>query len=474
MNNKITIKNLGPVKFADINVSPLTVFIGPNSSGKSFSALLIHSLLNSFNQLGFNQYDSIRHKSVKLFLENNDESFNEFKQDLIRYVKTKPKLTDNSFKFPIDKFKLIIKDSFGCVFNDFVEKRLEGNFNKDLNKLNRLNKFSFEFSFNGNDFINNNGKLVLNKFNVNMADIKNEGLSGEDNRICFFKINEEFLLINLDYILWHKFFEKDTKFPEIIFMMIISSIMDIFNHNSYYIPASGNNILKNLNEHITSDLNGILNHSNVQHELMTNFLKVKNELEKGHFYNLAKQLEQEMIEGTILLRNDEINEEFVFIDEKYDMELELDLTSSSVRVLTPIIIYLKYFLKKGDTVIIEEPENHIHPKNQLILVKYLVKAINQGLNIIITTHSDYIVEKFNNFIRLGSANNEIFDKLGYDESNILDYGDVNIYNFKNVDKYTYVADSVDINETGFDENSFYDVNNELYDESIDIIEANMK
>ena len=307
-----------------------------------------------------------------------------------------------------------------------------------------------------------------------MADIKNEGLSGEDNRICFFKINEEFLLINLDYILWHKFFEKDTKFPEIIFMMIISSIMGIFNHNSYYIPVSGNNILKNLNEHIISDLNGILNHSNVQHELLTNFLKVKNEPEKGHFYNLAKQLEQEMIEGTILLRNDEINEEFIFIDEKYDMELELDLTSSSVRVLTPIIIYLKYFLKKGDTVIIEEPENHIHPKNQLILVKYLVKAINQGLNIIITTHSDYIVEKFNNFIRLGSANNEIFDKLGYDESNILDYGDVNIYNFKNVDKYTYVADSVDINETGFDENSFYDVNNELYDESIDIIEANMK
>ena len=50
MVNNIKIKNFGPIKEADIDISPLTVFIGPNSSGKSYSALLTHALLNPFDE----------------------------------------------------------------------------------------------------------------------------------------------------------------------------------------------------------------------------------------------------------------------------------------------------------------------------------------------------------------------------------------------------------------------------------------
>ena len=48
MNMKI--RNFGPIKKADIDIAPLTIFVGPNSSGKSYSALLIHTLLNPFNK----------------------------------------------------------------------------------------------------------------------------------------------------------------------------------------------------------------------------------------------------------------------------------------------------------------------------------------------------------------------------------------------------------------------------------------
>ena len=104
------------------------------------------------------------------------------------------------------------------------------------------------------------------------------------------------------------------------------------------------------------------------------------------------------------------------------------------------------------------------------MVKYLVKAINQGLNIIITTHSDYIAEKFNNFIRLANADDEIFEKFRYCKEDILDFNDVSIFNFKKEDKYAYTAFEVDVNETGFDVNTFYEVSTELYDEAVDIID----
>ncbi|WP_458456198.1 AAA family ATPase [Methanobrevibacter sp.] len=473
MNNKLLIQNFGPIKKADITISPLTIFIGPNSSGKSYSALLIHSILNSFNNLGLNLYELIRQDSVKRFLKNDDDIFEEFKNSLTQYVNSKPKFSDEPFKFPTEKFKIILEGSFGQVFNELLEEKLKGNFSNNLNKLNQHNNHPFEFSFNNNTFINKNGNLFLKEYNVDMNQIKNEGLSDEDdnNNISEFEIDEEYLSIKLDYIIWHNFFNKDEFFIEVIFMMVVSSVMDTLNQTSYYIPAAGDELFKDVNNFIANDIQGAFKPSIVQKELLTNFLKVKTDMDKSPFYNLANELEHEILGGELQVKQGEIKEELLFIDDEYDMELELELTSSSVRELTPLIIYLKYFLKEGNTLIIEEPENHLHPKNQLILVKYLVKAINQGLNIIITTHSDYIVEKFNNFIRLGNAKDEIFDKLQYDESHILNYKNVSIYNFKKEDKYSYVAESIDINNTGFDETSFSEVNDELYDESVDIIDA---
>ncbi len=473
MNNKLLIKNFGPIKKADITISPLTIFIGPNSSGKSYSALLIHSILNSFNNLGLNLYELIRQDSVKRFLKNDDDISEEFKNSLTKYVNSKPKFSDEPFKFPTEKFKIILERSFGQVFNELVEEKLKGNFSNNLNKLNQQNNHPFEFSFNNNEFINKNGNLFLKKYYVNMNQIKNEGLSDEEdnNNISEFEIDEEYLSIKLDYIIWHNFFNKDEFFIEVIFMMVVSSVMDTLNQTSYYIPAAGDELFKDVNNFIANDIQGAFKPSIVQKELLTNFLKVKTDMDQSPFYNLANELEHEILGGELQVKQGEIKEELLFIDNEYNMEFELELTSSSVRELTPLIIYFKYFLKEGNTLIIEEPENHLHPKNQLILVKYLVKAINQGLNIIITTHSDYIVEKFNNFIRLGNANDEIFDKLHYDDSHVLNYENVSIYNFKKENKYSYVAESLAINNTGFDENSFNEVNNELYDESVDIIDA---
>ena len=41
INNRLSIKNFGPIKRADIDIAPLTVFIGSNNSGKSYIAKLI-------------------------------------------------------------------------------------------------------------------------------------------------------------------------------------------------------------------------------------------------------------------------------------------------------------------------------------------------------------------------------------------------------------------------------------------------
>ena len=47
-NSKIEIKDFGPICKGEIELKPLTIFIGPNNSGKSYAAMLIHSLYRSY------------------------------------------------------------------------------------------------------------------------------------------------------------------------------------------------------------------------------------------------------------------------------------------------------------------------------------------------------------------------------------------------------------------------------------------
>ena len=193
INNTLNIQNFGPIKKANIDISPLTIFIGSNSSGKSFSAMIIHSILNSFDKLGFNQLTNVRNKSLKRFMENNQGVFKEFKESINQYVELKPKISDEPFKFPADKLKYIIEESFGQVYNNLVEEKLKRNFNNNLNKLNQLNKFPFEFSFNDNLFINKSGNLELKDFSFDFNKLKNE-LIEDDDKICLLDIDDEFFL----------------------------------------------------------------------------------------------------------------------------------------------------------------------------------------------------------------------------------------------------------------------------------------
>ena len=131
-------------------------------------------------------------------------------------------------------------------------------------------------------------------------------------------------------------------------------------------------------------------------------------------------------------------------------------------------IYLKYLLKKDDLLIIEEPEAHLNPRNQRILVKYFVKAINKGLKILITTHSDYIINQIDNLINLNNVRKEDLTDLNYSEDDVLINEDINIYSFKINDDDTYNAEKILIEKDGFTEDAFSKITDELYDETIKI------
>ena len=87
---------------------------------------------------------------------------------------------------------------------------------------------------------------------------------------------------------------------------------------------------------------------------------------------------------------------------KNRFDIPLHMASSSARGLSALFFYLTHSAKKGELLMIDEPESHISPQNQVAFARLLARLVNAGMRVFVTTHSDYIVREFNNLIMLGS------------------------------------------------------------------------
>ena len=116
---------------------------------------------------------------------------------------------------------------------------------------------------------------------------------------------------------------------------------------------------------------------------------------------LARNMEDEILGGIVgVERNDIDFPSFVYRPHGWDRDLPLNNSSSMVSELLPIVLYLRHVVQIGDLLIIEGPEAHLHPELQARLTRLLVAAVQSGIRILITTHSEWILEELANLVRL--------------------------------------------------------------------------
>jgi len=146
--------------------------------------------------------------------------------------------------------------------------------------------------------------------------------------------------------------------------------------------------------------------------------------------------------------------------------MSLHMTSSTVKSLFGLWFYLEKQAKAGDLLMIDEPELNLHPNNQRIIARLLAKLVNAGLNVVISTHSDYIVREFNSLIMLNDERvQNLRKKYGYQEDEVLDSTKVGAYLFDNQTIEPFEISSDDgIYATTFDEviRDLNQVNDDIY------------
>ncbi|WP_437277009.1 AAA family ATPase [Sorangium sp. So ce375] len=152
--------------------------------------------------------------------------------------------------------------------------------------------------------------------------------------------------------------------------------------------------------------------------------------EEGAYPEEAAFLERAM-GGRLALRSGVGLNEVVYEHTEGEPPLPMELSSSLVTELAPVVVTLRH-VGNYRVLVIEEPEAHLHPRLQRRLAQVIVRLVRKGLFVWITTHSENFCQQINNFMKLGAhpQRAEMQRKHGYEEIDYLELDDVAGYQFE--------------------------------------------
>lgn len=185
-------------------------------------------------------------------------------------------------------------------------------------------------------------------------------------------------------------------------------------------------ILKDMVSRYSKPINDYINFLSQMPRVMERQTRKNNK-----FIQLAEDIEKNFLCGEYKVKD---NKKIVYVTEN-GKELELYTSSSLVKTVVGIINYLKCFAVKGDYFLIDEPELNLHPENQRKIARIFARMINYGINIVMTTHSPYIINELNNLIMLNKVSvtdkERIMNGNGIAEDSIIKIKDISSYLVKN-------------------------------------------
>ena len=78
------------------------------------------------------------------------------------------------------------------------------------------------------------------------------------------------------------------------------------------------------------------------------------------------------------------------VDKNLDVTVDINAIGSGMNQLIGLIISC-LLAKEGEILLIEEPEIHLHPKYQAKITDLLIETVKRGIQIFVTTHSEYML-----------------------------------------------------------------------------------
>lgn len=129
--------------------------------------------------------------------------------------------------------------------------------------------------------------------------------------------------------------------------------------------------------------------------------RLRHRFHRGPRSGLDKQIEEALLEGEIRVDRSETVDypHFTYQPKGWKDPLSLMRASSMVSELAPVVLYLRYLVAPGSVLIIEEPESHLHPAMQVEFTRQIAALVSKGVRVMLTTHSEWVLEELANIVR---------------------------------------------------------------------------
>ena len=116
---------------------------------------------------------------------------------------------------------------------------------------------------------------------------------------------------------------------------------------------------------------------------------------------LGTDIEQTILGGSVRIeRSPSTNHtDFLYRPNGWREDLPLTNASSMTSEVAPVVLYLRHLVARDNVLIVEEPESHMHPAMQVKFMQELAAVVNAGVRVIVTTHSEWMTEELGNIVR---------------------------------------------------------------------------
>ena len=419
---RIEATNFGPIKRAAVDLRPLTVFVGPSNTGKTYFAVLLYALYRVLG--GYNRLPGPLHGEYSRLLDGPAAAETALRPRELRDLLDK--LEADAASFSLSDLPERARDAGRTFLLD--PETLQAGLEREFKRCFDLESVS--------DLVRSPGRhremgisLAVGEKDRDFwgfgAAVSESGVTADG------RLDDDLVLVPEGgpastfarrFRSWAKQWIGDAGnrgypieefFDDLLFEMLRSG--GVQGGDAHYLPAARSGIMQS-HRVIASSLVARSTRAGLEHfselptfsGVMADFMErlilyEEDESDGRSMSELAARLEQETLAGRIRSRRPTPGgyPEFVYRPRGTKQDVRLSRASSMVSELAPVVLFLRGPVGRGDTLIIEEPEAHLHPAAQTRVAVALARLVRAGVRVVVTTHSDWLLKEIGNLMRAG-------------------------------------------------------------------------